>query len=51
MAYRVEIGSRADAHIAELDPAIGASVEHKIIWLAENATILRVDGGAVRACF
>ena len=37
MSYRVEIGSRADAQLAELDPAIGASVERKILWLAENA--------------
>ena len=40
MAYRVEIGSRADAQLAELDPAIGASVERKIIWLAENAAVM-----------
>lgn len=37
MAYRVEIGSRAGAQLAELDVAIGASVERKIIWLADNA--------------
>ena len=37
MAYRVEIGPRADAQLAELDAALGASVERKIIWLAENA--------------
>lgn len=37
MAYRVEVGSRADAQLAELDSAIGASVERKIAWLAENA--------------
>ena len=29
MSYRVEIGSRADAQLAELDSAIGASVERK----------------------
>lgn len=37
MAYRIEIGPHADAQLAELDAAIGASVERKIIWLAENA--------------
>jgi mRNA interferase RelE/StbE len=37
VAYRVEIGSRADAQLAELDAAIGSSVERKIVWLAENA--------------
>lgn len=40
MSYRVEIGSRADAQLAELDPAIGASVERKILWLAENAAFM-----------
>ena len=40
MAYRVEIGSRADAQLAEPDPAIEASVERKIIWLAENAPVM-----------
>ena len=40
MSYRVEIGSRAEAQLAELDPAIGASVERKILWLAENATVM-----------
>ena len=40
MPYRVEIGSRADAQLAELDSAIGASVERKIIWLAENAAVM-----------
>ena len=40
MPYRVEIGSRADAQLAELDPAIGASVERKILWLAENAAVM-----------
>jgi mRNA interferase RelE/StbE len=37
MAYRVEVGSRADAQLAGLDPTIGASIERKILWLAENA--------------
>ena len=37
MPYRVEVGAKADAQLAALDPAIGASVELKIVWLAENA--------------
>jgi mRNA interferase RelE/StbE len=40
MSYRVEIGSRVDAQLAELDSAIGASVERKILWLAENAAVM-----------
>ena len=40
MAYRVEVGPRADAQLANLDPAIGASVERKILWLAENASAM-----------
>ncbi|HEY5297849.1 MAG TPA: type II toxin-antitoxin system RelE/ParE family toxin [Verrucomicrobiae bacterium] len=40
MSYRVEIGSRADTQLAELDSAIGASVERKILWLAENAALM-----------
>ena len=40
MSYRVEIGSRADMQLAELDSAIGASVERKIQWLAENAAVM-----------
>ena len=36
-AYRVEIGSKADGQLSNLDAAIGASVERKILWLAENA--------------
>jgi mRNA interferase RelE/StbE len=40
MSYRVEIGSRADAQLAELDSAIGASVERKIQCLAENAAVM-----------
>jgi mRNA interferase RelE/StbE len=40
MAYRVEIGQRADAQLADLDPIIGASVERKIMWLAENGSAL-----------
>ena len=37
MAYQVQIGPRADRQLADLDAAIAASVERKIIWLAENA--------------
>ena len=37
MPHRVEIGSQADTQLAALDSAIGASVERKIAWLAENA--------------
>ena len=40
MPYRVEIGSSADAQLAKLDSAIGASVERKILWLAENAAVM-----------
>jgi Cytotoxic translational repressor of toxin-antitoxin stability system len=40
MSYRVEIGFRADAQLAELDSAIGASVERKILWLAESAAVM-----------
>ena len=40
MPYRVEIGSGADAQLAALDSAIGASVERKILWLAENAAVV-----------
>jgi len=50
MPYRVEIGSRADAQLAELDSAIGASVERKILWLAENAAVMvhrRLVGNAM----
>ena len=40
MPYRVEVGSKADVQLAELDSAIGASVERKIFWLAENAAVM-----------
>jgi len=40
MRYRVEIGRKADAQLTELDPAIGASVERKIQWLAESAAVM-----------
>ncbi len=40
MPYRVEIGSKANAQLAELDAAIGGSVDRKIQWLAENAAVM-----------
>jgi len=41
MAYRIEIGPKAEAQLAALDASIGASVERKILWLGQNAgTIL-----------
>jgi mRNA-degrading endonuclease RelE of RelBE toxin-antitoxin system len=36
-AVQVEIGGKADAQLAGLDSAIGAGVERKIQWLADNA--------------
>ena len=40
MAYRVEVGPQADVQLSELDPAVGAAIERKIIWLAENANVM-----------
>jgi hypothetical protein len=40
MPYHVEIGGKADAQLAALDAAIGASIERKIQWLAENAAAM-----------
>jgi mRNA interferase RelE/StbE len=40
MGYRVEVSSRADSQLAKLDPIIGANIERKIIWLAENASAI-----------
>jgi mRNA-degrading endonuclease RelE of RelBE toxin-antitoxin system len=40
MSYQIEIGGKADAQLAGLDAAIGASVERKIRWLAENAATM-----------
>ena len=37
MPYRVEIGSQAGVQLAALDAVFGASVERKVLWLAENA--------------
>jgi len=36
--YRVEVGAKAEAQLASLDPVIGTSVERKVLWLAANAT-------------
>jgi mRNA-degrading endonuclease RelE of RelBE toxin-antitoxin system len=40
MPHRVEIGTKADAQLAELDAVIGAAIERKIIWLSENAAAM-----------
>jgi mRNA interferase RelE/StbE len=40
MAYRVEVGPKANAQLSELDSTIGSAVEHKIIWLAQNAAVM-----------
>ncbi len=37
MPYQVEVGSKADGQLAGLDAVLGASVERKIQWLADNA--------------
>jgi mRNA interferase RelE/StbE len=37
VSYQIEVGSRADAQLAGLEAGIGAGVERKIQWLAENA--------------
>ena len=36
-AYRIEVGPKTDTQLADLDAAIGASVERKILWLGQNA--------------
>lgn len=38
MPYEVEIGPQAAKQLTELDVTIGASVERKILWLADNAS-------------
>jgi mRNA interferase RelE/StbE len=38
--YAIEIGAKADTQLAELDAAIGASVERKILWLSQNAAVM-----------
>ena len=40
MPYQIEVGGKADAQLTALDSAIGASVERKIQWLAENAAVM-----------
>jgi mRNA interferase RelE/StbE len=40
MAYQVDVSPRADEQLAGLDSAIGASIERKILWLAENASAI-----------
>ena len=40
MAYQVDVSPRADAQLAGLDPAIGTSIERKMLWLAENASAI-----------
>jgi hypothetical protein len=37
VSYQVEIGGKADAQLAGLDTVMGAGVERRIHWLAENA--------------
>jgi mRNA interferase RelE/StbE len=38
MAYEVEVGPQAQRQLAELDAVIAASIERKILWLAQNAS-------------
>jgi mRNA interferase RelE/StbE len=40
MAYRVEVGSRADIQLKQLDAVVGAAVERKIMWLSKNAAVM-----------
>ena len=40
MAYRVEVGSRADIQLKQLDAVIGAAVERKVMWLSKNAAVM-----------
>lgn len=40
MAYRIEVGPKADAQLGELDPAVGSAVERKVLWLSENAAVM-----------
>jgi len=37
MAYQIEVGKKADAQLAKVDAAIGASIERQIQWLAIHA--------------
>jgi mRNA-degrading endonuclease RelE of RelBE toxin-antitoxin system len=40
LAYAIEIGSKADAQLEKLDSAIGATIENKFVWLAQNAAVM-----------
>jgi len=40
MAYRIEVGPKARTQLDELDAAVEAAVERKIIWLAQNAAVI-----------
>ena len=40
MSYRIEVGKQAGLQLSRFDSAIGASIERKIVWLAENAAIM-----------
>jgi hypothetical protein len=44
MSYRFEVGPKADAQLAALDAAVGASVERKILWLGQNAASIFTTG-------
>ena len=37
MAYEIEVGPKAESQLAGLDAAIAASIERKILWMAQNA--------------
>ena len=39
-AYRIETGAKAQLQLDNLDAAIGASVERKILWLGQNAAAI-----------
>ena len=40
MAFRIEVGQKADNQLGALDPAVGSAVERKIVWLSENAAVM-----------
>jgi len=40
MAFRVEVSRKATTQLDELDASVGAAVERKIIWLAQNASVM-----------
>ena len=37
MPYEIEVGTKADRQLVELDAANGSSIERKIFWLGQNA--------------